>query len=112
MTMRAYKYLSDILYAIEMISQFLDATPTYFDYQKDLKTKSAVKRQLGIIGEAVNQFEKENSGYTLSYSKEIINFRNRIIHAYDSVDDAVVWAIKTNHLPLLKEEIENILSIK
>ena len=32
------------------------------------------------------------------------NFRNRIIHAYDSIDDSIVWAIKTNHLPTLKEE--------
>ncbi|KGO94806.1 HepT-like ribonuclease domain-containing protein [Flavobacterium subsaxonicum] len=108
MTERARKYLFDILFAIEMVENFLESTPTFFLYENDLKTKSAVERQLGIIGEAVNKFEKEQTGYPLSYSREIVNFRNRLIHAYDSIDDSVVWAIKTNHLPLLKAEIEKI----
>lgn len=109
MTERGTKYLYDVLYAIEMIEEFLKSTPTYLEYEKDLKTKSAVERQLGIIGEAVNQFEKENTGIVLSFAREIINFRNRLIHAYDSIDDSVVWAIKTNHLPYLKTEVGNIL---
>ncbi|MCW4470139.1 DUF86 domain-containing protein [Flavobacterium sp. MFBS3-15] len=104
---RSDKYLFDILHAIEMIEDFLAETPSFVQYCNDLKTKSAVERQLGIIGEAVNKFEKENTGKALSYSREIINFRNRLIHAYDSVDDSVVWAIKTNHLPLLKEEVQS-----
>lgn len=106
---RAHKYLYDILYAIEMIEDFLSETTSFTAYAGDLKTKSAVERQLGIIGEAVNKFEKENTEQLLSHSREIVNFRNRLIHAYDSIDDSVVWAIKTNHLPLLKEEVGDIL---
>lgn len=48
-------------------------------------------------------------GYELKNAKEIINFRNRIIHAYDSIDDTIIWAIKTNHLPELKTEIESLM---
>lgn len=109
MTERANKYLADILYAIILVEEFLSDTPTFFDYQRDLKTKSAVERQLVIIGEAVNKFEKENTGLALSNSREIVNFRNRLVHAYDSIDDSIVWAIKTNHLSLLKKEIEILL---
>ena len=110
MTERAKKYLFDILFSIEAIEKF------FFDvdfqkYQGDLKTKSAVERQLGIIGEAVNRFSKEDTSIELQNSREIINFRNRIIHAYDSVDDSIVWAIKTNHLPILKLEIEKLLNM-
>jgi uncharacterized protein with HEPN domain len=108
MTERARKYLFDILFAIDMIEDFLKSTTTFFEYENDLKTKSAVERQLGIIGEAVNKFEKEQTGHLLSYSREIVNFRNRLIHAYDSIDDSVVWAIKTNHLPLLRVEISEL----
>lgn len=108
MTEKALKYLTDILYSIEMVEEFLGAI-SFFEYQNDLKTKSAVERQLGIIGEAVNKFRNENIGIDLSNSREIINFRNRLIHAYDSIDDSIVWAIKTNHLPQLKQEVLELL---
>jgi len=109
MTDRALKYLYDIAYAIKMVDEFLISTPTFTMYVADLKTKSAVERQLAIIGEAVNKFEKENTGVQLSHSKEIINFRNRLIHAYDAIDDSIVWAIKINHLPLLKQEVADVI---
>ena len=104
MTERAKKYLFDILLSIEAIEDFL-VDINFNKYQTDLKTKSAVERQLGIIGEAINQFSKENSNNQLKHSREIINLRNRIIHAYDSIDDSIIWAIKNNHLPVLKNEI-------
>jgi uncharacterized protein with HEPN domain len=78
------------------------------DYKLDLKTKSAVERQLIIIGEVINKIKKADD-LELSHSKEIINFRNRLVHAYDSIDDAIVWAIKYNHLPKLKTEVEALL---
>jgi uncharacterized protein with HEPN domain len=53
MTERAKKYLYDILYSIDAINQFL-LKVNFIDYQNDLKTQSAVERQLGIIGEAMN----------------------------------------------------------
>jgi len=110
MTERAKKYLFDILFSIDVINEFLKGI-NFFEYENDLKTKSAVERQLGIIGEAVNKFSKENTGYKLTNAKEIVNFRNRIIHTYNSIDDTIVWAIKTNHLPVLKKEIEDLIKI-
>jgi uncharacterized protein with HEPN domain len=50
MTEKAKKYLSDILYAIDLIEVFVKDTPTFEDYISDLKTQSAVERQLSIIG--------------------------------------------------------------
>ncbi|WP_353168476.1 HepT-like ribonuclease domain-containing protein [Flavobacterium sp.] len=105
------KYLYDILNAIELIDQFLQNCIDFTDYVNDLKTKSAVERQLAIVGEAANKYDKNKleKQPTLIFSKEIINFRNRLVHAYDSIDDSIVWAIKTNHLPQLKKEITNII---
>jgi len=31
--------------------------------------------------------------------------RNKVIHSYDSINDATIWAIIVNHLPNLKNEI-------
>ena len=109
MTERAKKYLYDVLLSIEAINEFLIGI-NFFEYQRDLKTQSAVERQLGIIGEAVNKLSKEDKELELQNTREIVNLRNRIIHAYDSIDDTVIWAIKTNHLPVLKKEIEGLLS--
>ena len=55
MKVKAKKYLSDILQAINLIEDFISDVPTFEEYIPDLKTQSAVERQLGIIGEAVNK---------------------------------------------------------
>lgn len=48
------KYLSDILRSIDLIESFLTGIDSFEKYQSDFKTQSAIERQLGIIGEAVN----------------------------------------------------------
>ena len=58
MTDQVKKYLVDILKAIDLIEAFMDGIRGFKEYQQDLKTKSAVERQLGIIGEAVNTIPK------------------------------------------------------
>lgn len=35
--------------------------------------------------------------------------RNRIIHGYDSVSDEVIWGIIVNQLPVLKQEVVQLL---
>jgi len=54
MTDQGKKYLSDIVRAIDLIEDFTVAVMGFEDYESDMKTQSAVERQLGIIGEAVN----------------------------------------------------------
>ena len=81
MTERGKKYLSDIQIAIELIESFIKDIDSFDTYSEDLKTQSAVMRQLGIIGEAVNKFKQECPDETLENTQQIIGFRNRIIHA-------------------------------
>jgi len=109
MTERSRKYLSDILIAVGLIEEFISDISSFNDYQNDNKTRSAVERQLVIIGEAVNHFRKE-SGSNLNSSHQIINFRNRLVHAYDVIDDAIVWVIIQKHLPELKKEVEELIN--
>ena len=39
----------------------------------------------------------------------MIDFRNRLIHSYDNLDDAIVWVILQRHIPILREEIKKAL---
>lgn len=105
MTEREKKFLSDILHSIELIESFIKNTNSFDEYQRDFKTKSAVERQLGIIGEAVNKFQKESKSRKLIHTSQIVSLRNRLIHAYDGIDDSIIWSVITRHLSLLKEEV-------
>ena len=53
------KWLSDIKQAIDEISDFLPDKKNFFEFQKDLKTKRAIERNVEIIGEAANRIFKE-----------------------------------------------------
>jgi len=97
--------LSDISNSIELIETFTKDLKSFSEYQKDLKTKGAVERHLGIIGEAVNKFLKESTANDLKNASQIISLRNRLIHSYDNVDDSIIWSIVTRHLRPLKDEI-------
>jgi uncharacterized protein with HEPN domain len=66
MTKKGKKYLSDILIAIELIEQFTEEVNEFSQYQSDSKTKSAVERQLSIVGEAVNNYRKLEEQFELT----------------------------------------------
>lgn len=108
MTEKSIKYLSDILMAIELIEDFMVG----FDfpaYESDRKTQSAVERQLAVIGEALNQFKKLEPSIVIENDRQIVAFRNRLVHAYDSLDNSIVWVIMNKYLKPLKLEIENLM---
>jgi uncharacterized protein with HEPN domain len=105
MTERGRKYLSDIQIAIELIESFITDIDSFETYVEDLKTQSAVERQLGIVGEAVNKFKQECPDEILENTQQIVGFRNRIIHSYDSIDNSIIWVILKKYLSPLKEEI-------
>lgn len=105
---KSKKFLSDILIAINLIEQFTEGITDFKIYQNDLKTQSAVERQLVIIGEALNKLNKIEQNLKIDSDKKIIGFRNRLVHAYDSIDNSIVWAILNRHLKKLKEDIQSL----
>ena len=109
MTEKSTKYLSDILMAIESIEEFIVDDKNFTLYNNDRKTQSAVERQLAIIGEALNQFKKLEPEVKIENDKQIISFRNRLVHAYDSLDNSMIWVIISRHLTPLKIEIKTLM---
>ena len=105
MTEKIAKYLSDIQLAVNLIDEFLIGVENFSTYQSDMKTQSAVERQLGIIGEAVNKIRQEEPEI-LNQAKQIVDLRNRLIHSYDNIDANIIWAVIKIYLPELKAEVD------
>ncbi len=104
-------WLFDIVSAISEIDSFFEEGNKMFEkYEKDIKTKRAVERNLEIIGEAVKRILDRSETISLSNARKIIDTRNRIIHGYDTISDDVIWGIIINHLPKLKVEVEKSLN--
>jgi len=103
-------WLQDINRSIEEIYSFLPEKRDFFEFQKDLKTKKAVERNLEIIGEALNRILKKDPNIPITDSRKIVDTRNRIIHSYDSVTEDVIWLISIKYLPILKKEVEELLN--
>ena len=112
MDIKIQVWLLDIQVSIDEIFQFLGEQRDFLEYQKDLKTKKAIERNLEIIGEAMNRILKINPDFPIENAKNIIGTRNRIIHAYDNISDDVIWTIVVRELPLLKQQIDKLLELK
>lgn len=81
---------------------------TYEEYEEDRWFRRIVEREFEIIGESLNRLARldpETSG-AISQLRRIVNFRNRIIHGYDAIDDATVWGVVADYLPALLSEID------
>ena len=107
---RATKRLRDAVAAAEMIATGVEGR-TYDDYLADPWFRAGVERQLEIIGEALNQALRNDPDLstTIPDAYVAIGLRNRIIHGYDDIQDAVVWDAAVNGVPLLRAQIEDAL---
>jgi uncharacterized protein with HEPN domain len=101
--------LFDILNAIKEIELFISSTQDFSSFESDLKTKRAVERDIEIIGEAMSRILGKDDSIKLSNARKIVDTRNRIIHGYDSVSVDILWNIIIQHLPILKQEVEDLL---
>lgn len=105
------QYLFDIAEACGLLSKFIEGK-SLADYSKDPLLRSGVERQLEIIGEALNQALRiePNLKYRISDTEKIIALRNRLIHAYYSIDDETLWGILQSNLPILCKEMSDLSS--
>jgi uncharacterized protein with HEPN domain len=102
--------LKDIEQSIIEIYQFLPKERNFLKFQKDLKTRKAIERNIEIIGEAMDRILKIDPNFIITDSRKIVDTRNRIIHGYDSVSADVIWLIINRYLPVLEEEVNKLLS--
>ncbi|HTV48369.1 MAG TPA: HepT-like ribonuclease domain-containing protein [Phycisphaerae bacterium] len=101
------KLLADVRQAGDAIVRYAgDITPGR--YESDILLRSLVERQTEIIGEALRRLERTDPGVfaKIRHARRIIDFRNVIVHGYDSVDSTIVSQVVRQHLPILLEDIE------
>jgi uncharacterized protein with HEPN domain len=108
--LEARKHLFDILQACELLLQFTSGKG-FEDYANDALLRSAVERQFQIIGDALGRALRVDSSLVdaVTDTGRIIAFRNRLIHGYASVSDAVVWGVVESNLPTLHGEVQALL---
>jgi uncharacterized protein with HEPN domain len=104
-------YLWDMQQAASLIAQFT-ANRDFEDYLTDPMCHAAVERQFEIIGEAMSRLAKLDPALAAQIPEHqgIIGLRNRLIHAYAIIDDGLVWGIIQEKLPILRRELEALLS--
>ena len=72
--------------------------------------RRAVEREFEIIGEAMNRINKIDSNINISSKNSIVAMRNRVIHGYDKIDDEIIWGTIVRHLPIMLNEIKNLIN--
>ena len=104
------KYLYDIRSSCAFLLDFTSGK-TMENYARDRGFRSAVERELQIIGEAVMQLERVAPQLTarIPEHQSIIGFRHVLVHGYDSLRPATVWNVIEVKLPLLADAVQTLL---
>jgi len=107
----ANKFLYDIQQACRSLTAFLEGK-TLDDYLQDELLRSAVERKLMIIGEALNRIlqREPDMERQIPDARQIINFRNILVHGYYAIEPQTVWGILQKDLPLLTAKIDGLLA--
>ncbi len=103
-------HISDMIDAARLAISFVGGK-TLDDYEHYPLLRSAVERQVEIIGEACRQI----SDSTIEANPEvpwrqIIAQRHRLAHEYGEVNGRVIWEIATQRAPNVLRALERILA--
>jgi uncharacterized protein with HEPN domain len=102
-------YIDDILGAIKKIRAYTKNVAAN-EFPRNDMLVDAVVRNLEIIGEASSKLAVSfrNEHNDIEWWK-IIGMRNRIIHAYDMVDQEIVWDVVQYDLPQLNKKLKKLI---
>ncbi len=104
---RINKYIADMLNSIAEIDEATERFGRHYDtFANDIVFRKFVERNIEILGEAMNRILKIWPDVNVSSARKIVDTRNYVIHAYDSLKPDILWAIVINHIPRLKKELE------
>ena len=104
------KYLYDIIDCCEFLLDFTKGK-TVEVYKNDRPFRSAVERELQIIGEAITRLDSVDPEIAnkISDHRNIIGFRNILVHGYDSLDPDTVWNVIEVKLKGLLDQARELL---
>ena len=97
---RSHKHLFDMLTAGNELRE-ITAGKTLDDYLSNRLLQLGVDRFLITLGEAATLVIRDEPDLVITFPElpQIKGLRNRVVHDYDDIDDAVVWKAVTDFLP-------------
>ena len=103
--------LQDMLEAIGKIEQYVNREGKYEDFAQDELREVWVIHHLQIIGEAASRLSLEfrNSHPEVAWGK-MIGMRHVLVHGYFETDSEIIWEVIDRDLPILKEQLEKIVT--
>ena len=102
--------LLDIHQAGTLAVSFAAGVPDAAAFARDAKTRAAVLHQFLVIGEAVKRLPDDfRAAHPAVPWRAMAGLRDVLIHAYDAIDDALVWRALTRDLPKALEHIQALL---
>ncbi|MFN0133104.1 MAG: DUF86 domain-containing protein [Phycisphaerales bacterium] len=102
---RDLAYLRDMLDACDRIGRFVKGK-TFDDYHADDLLRSAVERQIEIVGEAARRLtDAFRSAHPEIPWRPVIAQRHILAHEYGEIEDDLIWRVATVHIPALSEQI-------
>jgi uncharacterized protein with HEPN domain len=110
LTIEIKKLLLDIQESVHSIDEHLEGRRSFNEYVANKTKRRAVEREFEIIGEAISKILKIAPDIHITYARLIVDLRNKVIHAYDAIDDTIIWKIIIKDLPKLKEEVSLLLT--
>ena len=104
------KFLYDIVDCCKFILE-MTKDKTIEDYKSDRLFRSALERELQIIGEAMLQLDNINPEISehISEHRNIIGFRHVLVHGYDSLDPKTVWNVVETKVDILLSQAQALL---
>ena len=103
-------HIEDVLDAMNKAEILLEGV-TFEQFEADFRTNFAVVRALEIVGEATKRLpDSLRQQYPDIPWRGMAGMRDRIIHAYDTVDLEIVWDVVKKDIPEIKPRIQKILS--
>ena len=110
MKLESRKLLLDAVEACDAIAQHLSGV-AFTGYRDSRLLRRAVEREFEIVGEALNRLNKADpaTAERIVELRRVVDFRNRIVHGYDTVDDEAVWDIAQVHLAVLSKQLRALL---
>ena len=96
--------------AADLIFQFTEGK-TFSQYRQDALLRSAVERQFITIGESVSVLSRSQPELVsrITNHHQIRGLRNHLVHVFFSIDNRMVWNIRTQHLSILYSEVAGLI---
>lgn len=102
--------LEDIVDAARWVETYVGGI-SLEQFQADRKTVDAVVRNLEVIGEAVKNIPQTvRDQHPHIPWQRVAALRDILIHEYFGIDMEILWDVVHNKLPLLKQQVIEILS--